>query len=86
MLEADRIDMIAYGDIAATNYMKMANINYRDYEIVFVFRRGTGNFAFNKEVDSQVLQVLQSAFDKLNNEGIIRTIRNNYIKSFENSL
>ncbi len=79
ILEQDRVDLIAYSDVTAFKLMKKLGFNHRSYEVVFTFSQGTTGFAFNKDADPAVLQQLQKAFDELEADGTVLSIRNYYI-------
>jgi len=83
MLERNRFDAISYGEIPTIKNMEVLGINVDDYEVAFVLRKGSGNFSFNKDVDPDILQAMQKAFDKIDDDGIIDQIQNTYIKRFD---
>ncbi|MCP5170202.1 MAG: transporter substrate-binding domain-containing protein [Hahellaceae bacterium] len=79
MLALDRLDAIAFGDIPAAWTMKVIGIDPSQFELVFVLKQGSSGLAFNKEADAAVVRKFQDAFDTLNKEGVIDTIRNKYL-------
>jgi polar amino acid transport system substrate-binding protein len=81
-LEADRIDMMAYGEIVGNWMIKNAGFNVEDYESVYVLKEGELFIAINKETSDTIVTALQKALDKLKNEdnAIFKSILDKYLK------
>ncbi|NOX33492.1 MAG: ABC transporter substrate-binding protein [Deltaproteobacteria bacterium] len=76
----DRIDLWAYGEATGRWFIKKSGYNAKDFESVFVLKRGEMYFAFNKNVPDNVIKKLQDALDKLKAEGRLQDIFNKYIR------
>ena len=79
MLEADRVDAIAYLYSVATYLMKKNNIDTSSYELVYKLKPDAqGWYAFHKDTDQATIDQLQSAFDELLQDGTISRIDESY--------
>ena len=83
MLEMDRLEMIAFGELPAISIMMRENINYREYEIPIVSNELRSGFAFHKNVDPAVLIVLQQAMDEVTREGIADRFMKTYLQRLD---
>jgi len=71
-LVKDRIDLWAYEENVAKWWLKKGGYNTDEYEVVYVLREGELYFAFNLEVDQQMVSQLQKGLDaikKTNQQG-----------------
>ena len=79
MLEADRVDAIAYLYNVAIHLMKTNNIDTSKYELVYKLKPDAqGWYAFHKDTDQSIIDQLQSAFDELVEDGTISRIDQKY--------
>ncbi len=79
MLDADRLDLIAFADTPTFTSMREAGINPVNYEIVLSMSTTYWGYAFNKKVNPEILKKLQKAYDELFKEGMVIRIRNEYV-------
>jgi polar amino acid transport system substrate-binding protein len=63
MLISDRIKLWAYSENSGAQQLKDAGANIDDYEIVHVLKSSELYFAFSKDVDDSVIQLLQKGID-----------------------
>jgi ABC-type amino acid transport substrate-binding protein len=66
MLINDRIKLWAYSENSGQRTLEAAGANTDDYEIVHVLKSSQLYFAFSKDVDDSVVQLLQQGIDKVN--------------------
>ncbi|MGF1756230.1 transporter substrate-binding domain-containing protein [Vibrio makurazakiensis] len=62
-LQKDRVDLWAYEENVAKWWIATAGFKTSDYEVVHVLQEGELYFAFNKNTDLQVIQLLQKGID-----------------------
>ncbi len=86
MLALDRLEMISFGELPTISNMNKERIDYKDYEIVLVSKEITSGYAFNKNIDPIVLNILQSAFDELVKKGVTKDILNTYLEQIDRSV
>jgi ABC-type amino acid transport substrate-binding protein len=65
MLATGRVDLWAYNEVTAVEILKRNNQNIDDYEIVHVLNSDEMYFAFSKDVDDSVIQLLQKGIDQV---------------------
>ena len=65
MLINDRIKLWAYSENSGAQQLKDAGANIDDYEIVHVLKSSELYFAFSKDVDDSVIQLLQKGIDQV---------------------
>jgi len=65
MLISDRIKLWAYSENSAIQQLKDAGANIDDYEVVHVLKSSELYFAFSKDVDDSVIQLLQKGIDQV---------------------
>jgi polar amino acid transport system substrate-binding protein len=63
MLMSDRVKLWAYSENSAIQQLKDAGANIDDYEVVHVLKSSELYFAFSKDVDDSVVQLLQKGID-----------------------
>jgi len=63
MLVSDRVKLWAYSENSGSKQLTAAGANMDDYEIVHVLKSSELYFAFSKDVDDSVVQVLQKGID-----------------------
>ncbi|AZZ91955.1 transporter substrate-binding domain-containing protein [Hahella sp. KA22] len=87
MLEADRVDMWAYGDIAAYWIIKQNGFNPSEYAPVYDFgSAGDNYYAFNIDTPDWIIERFQNALDELktemeaNGQTVYQNIIDRYIK------
>ncbi len=83
MLEIDRLEMIAFGELPAISIMEQENIDISEYEIPIISNELISGFAFNKNVEPAVLIVLQNAMDEVKSEGFADRIMRTYINRLD---
>ena len=66
MLISDRMKLWAYSENSGAQQLIAAGANVDDYEIVHVLKASQLFFAFSKDVDDSVVQLLQQGIDKVN--------------------
>ena len=65
MLINDRIKLWAYSENSGARQLKDAGANIDDYEVVHVLKSSELYFAFSKDVDDSVIQLLQKGIDQV---------------------
>lgn len=78
MLQADRVDLWAYGDSVAFWNLKELGFPTKDYEEVYTLTESQQYYAFNKDTDDKVIAQLQSALDQLKAKGKLSEIVASY--------
>jgi polar amino acid transport system substrate-binding protein len=63
MLINDRIKLWAYSENSGAQQLKDAGANIEDYQVVHVLKSSSLYFAFSKDVDDSVVQLLQKGID-----------------------
>lgn len=80
-LNADRIDMWAYGDIVGMWIIKKIGLNPQDFEIVYPLGvAGDNYFAFHRETSDHLIEKFQTAFDGIQKQGKYLEILDRYLK------
>ena len=64
-LNADRIDIVACGDLAGFAIIKSLGYNLTDYEIVYRLKESDLAIAFHKDVSDDMINNLQKTFDEM---------------------
>jgi polar amino acid transport system substrate-binding protein len=65
MLATGRVGLWAYNEVTALEILKRNNRNIDDYEIVHILSSDEMYFAFSKDVDDSVIQLLQKGIDQV---------------------
>jgi len=63
MLSTNRVDLWAYNELTAIEILMRNGQSLDDYEIVHVLSSSDLYFAFSKDVDDSVVQLLQKGID-----------------------
>jgi polar amino acid transport system substrate-binding protein len=63
MLSTGRVDLWAYNELTAIEILKRNGQNIDDYEIVHILSSSDLYFAFSKDVDDSIVQLLQKGID-----------------------
>ncbi|MCP4021239.1 MAG: ABC transporter substrate-binding protein [Desulfobacteraceae bacterium] len=79
MLDDDRLDLIAFADTPTFKNMKKIGISPAKYEIVLPMLTSYWGYSFNKNVNPEILEKLQKAYDELFEQGTVMRIRNAYV-------
>ncbi len=71
-LNSGRIQLWVYDEIVAKSVMKSAGLNGDDFEVIFTLKETASFFALSKDVPKPLVELLQSALDKLKarNQGV----------------
>jgi polar amino acid transport system substrate-binding protein len=65
MLINDRVKLWAYSENSGAQQLELAGANIDDYEVVHVLKTSQLYFAFSKDVDDSVIQLLQKGIDQV---------------------
>ncbi len=79
MLHNNRIDLLAYGQIATRWFFKDQGYNPDDFEEVFFLQQSDYYFALNKKTDDKIVSQLQAAFDQVKESGRLEEILHQYL-------
>ncbi len=79
-LDKGRIDAWAYEESSAFFQLKSAGLNPGDYEVVYVLKEATLQYAFNKGVSDAVVAEFQKALEAVKAKGLDQQIRDKYLK------
>jgi ABC-type amino acid transport substrate-binding protein len=63
MLSTGKVDLWAYNELTAIEILTRNGQNMDDYEIVHVLSSSDLYFAFSKDVDDSIVQLLQKGVD-----------------------
>lgn len=63
MLAGGRIDVWAYPEVAAIDFLEKAGENMDDYEVVYVLKSTKLYYAFSKDTDDSIVAKLQKGID-----------------------
>jgi polar amino acid transport system substrate-binding protein len=77
-LEAGRIDLFVYNDVAARWVIKKLNMKPDDFVTVYEIDSVGRYFAFNKDTPDEIVKQMQDAFNGLKRSGEIQKIINKY--------
>ncbi len=67
-LQKKRIDLLAYDETAALWWASQSGIDPESFESVYLLKQGQLYYAFNKQTDAALLELLQSGLDQLKRE------------------
>ncbi len=67
-LELNRIDLIAYSENGFSDYLKLNNLDPKQFESVFVLKETGLYYAFHKNTPDSLIQKFQKALDSLHDE------------------
>lgn len=74
LLDAGRIDAVAYSTDVFNYSIQSQKLRVADYEEIFVLKHGKLGYAFYKDTPDEVLEPLQNAIDEMRAEGMIDKI------------
>lgn len=79
LLARGRVDMWAYERVVS--YWVLHRLGYRvqDFEVAYTFERSQYYYAFNRDTDDRLIQLLQQTLDDIHREGTMTTIVESYI-------
>jgi polar amino acid transport system substrate-binding protein len=78
MLQAEHIDLYPISQVSMVNLCKANDINPNTFEKVYNLSTYSLNFALQKDTSEAIVKSLQSALDKLVQEGIVAKILHDY--------
>ncbi len=79
MLEAGRLDAIAYAEDIAQFQFAQARIDPAGYASIFVLQQSHMGYAFHRDTDPRLLEPLRHALDELRTDGTIDRIYDRYL-------
>lgn len=79
MLHNNRIDLLAYGQIATRWFFKNKGYAQDDFEEVFFLQKSDYYYALNKNTDDKIVSQLQAAFDQVKASGKLEDIVREYL-------
>ena len=79
MLHNNRINLLAYGQIATRWFFKDQGYDPDDFEEVFFLQKSDYYYAFNKNTDDKIVNQLQAAFDQVKESGRLEEIIRDYL-------
>ena len=82
MLNADRIDLWAYGKITALWNLRELGLFPGDFESVYALQNRGVFFALHKETDDHIVSQLQKALDVVRGNGKLKEIIEKYLPGF----
>ena len=79
MLHNNRIDLLAYGQIATHWFFQDQGYAPDDFEEVFFLQKSDYYYALNKQTDDKIVSQLQAAFDQVKESGKLEEIVRDYL-------
>jgi len=73
-----RIDMFAYETNVAMYGAKSYQIDQKEFEVVYILKKGELYYAFNKNTDDHIIKEYQKALDTIKQNGIYNQIVKSY--------
>ena len=78
-LMAKRIHLLAYGEHGIQKYLKKEHIDPDKFETFFVLEESSDYFGFHKNTSDQIINIYQTALDKLIKNGDVERLLNLYL-------
>lgn len=73
-----RIDLFAYETNVAMYGAKSYQIDPKDFEVVYILKKGKLYYAFNKNTDDKIIKAYQKALDEIKKNGVYDKILKKY--------
>jgi len=83
MLKADRLDAIAYDEKIAKYHFKILGMDFNNYHRAYLLARSEIGFAFHKDTDQAVIELLQRTLNQLRSDGTLQRIKDKYSVAIE---
>ncbi len=80
MIEAGRIDVVAYGDISWSWILKQNGYRPADYEVKYVLDQVPAYYAFNINTPDEIVREFQKALEELKQSGEYQQIMDKYLQ------
>jgi polar amino acid transport system substrate-binding protein len=79
MLHNNRIDLLAYGQIATRWFLLDQGYDPTDFEEVYFLQKSDYYYALNSKTDDRIVEQLQTAFDQIRDSGKLDEIIRRYL-------
>lgn len=79
LLQNDRVDIWAYGELSAFDIMNRNSINKSEYEVIYTLSVGENYYAFNLETSDEIIRIFQESLDRVKADGRYQNISDSYI-------